>query len=144
MPDLPTPTTTNAEGVDPICTADPQCPLHTTSLNTALAAGKPTALLISTPAFCQVGICGPVLDVFLTQQKEFGDRVQMIHAEVYKSGKQASQDPSNAQLAPVVEAFHLPFEPSMILARADGTLAERLDYIFDESELQQALGRLVA
>ncbi len=144
MPQVETPTVADPRGVDPICTRDPQCPLHAMSLTTALQQQKPVALLISTPAFCQVAICGPVLEVLLGQQAEFGDRVQMIHAEVYRSGEQAAKDLGNATLAPAVEAFHLPFEPTLILARPDGTIAERLDNIFDTSELRDSLSRMVA
>lgn len=144
MPRLQTPTTANAQGVDPICTNQPQCPLHQVSLATALDQHKPVALLISTPAFCQVGICGPVLDVLLGAQADYGAKIQMIHAEVYRSGAQVTKDPANAALSPTVEAFSLPFEPSLILARADGTIAERLDFIFDQDELGQALTRLAA
>lgn len=143
MPRIETPTAADPQGVDPICTRDPQCPLHTVSLTTALQQQKPIALLMSTPAFCQVGICGPVLDVLLGQQAEFGGRVQMIHAEVYRSGVQAAKDPGNAPLAPALEAFRLPFEPCLVLAKPDGSIAERLDNIFDAGELHQSLSRLV-
>ena len=61
----------------PICTAEPRCPLHTTSLDAAVAAGGPVALLVSTPKFCQVAICGPVLDVLLTRvERHPGIRVR--------------------------------------------------------------------
>ena len=46
---LDTPTTADARGVDPICTADPVCPLHDVTLADALAAGDPIALLVATP-----------------------------------------------------------------------------------------------
>ena len=65
MPDLHTPTTADARGVDPICTAEPACPLHAVDLADARTQGKPIALLVSTPAYCQLAICGPVLDVLL-------------------------------------------------------------------------------
>ena len=65
MPSLETPTTTDARGVDPVCTSEPACPLHDVTLAEALAEGAPVALLVATPAFCQIAICGPVLDVLL-------------------------------------------------------------------------------
>ena len=50
--DVATPTVDDPLGVDPICTQKPEpCPLHDTSLTTAIAAGGPIALLFSTPAF---------------------------------------------------------------------------------------------
>ena len=59
------PTTTDTLGVDPICTRDPMCPLHTQSLSTVIGAGKPVAALFATPARCQSPYCAPVLDEFL-------------------------------------------------------------------------------
>lgn len=144
MPKLQTPTTADARGVDPICTRDPQCPLHSVSLDTALTLGKPVAFLISTPKFCQVAICGPVLDVLLSVQAEFADRVTFIHQEVYANGAEAAEKGASAKLAPALEALALPFEPMLILVGADGTIARRLDHIFDRSELRAALTEVTA
>src|SRR5690606_18186607 len=65
LPPIETPTTADARGVDPICTADPPCPFHEVTVAEALAASQPVALLVSTPAFCQTDICGPVLDLLV-------------------------------------------------------------------------------
>lgn len=135
-----TPTTTDARGVDPVCTRDPQCDLHDESLTAVLAEGGPTALLIATPAYCQTAICGPVLDVMLSQQAAFPD-VRMVHAEVYKD-PEAVDNIADATLAPVVDAYHLGYEPALFLANSDGTIAVRLDTIFDESEVNEALAQL--
>ena len=67
MVPVETPTTTDARGVNPICTRSPQCPFHDQTLTQALAKGAPVALMISTPQFCQTGVCGPVLDLVIEQ-----------------------------------------------------------------------------
>jgi hypothetical protein len=136
MRSLATPTVADHHGVDPICTADPQCPLHDVSLDAALTEGRPIALLISTPKFCQVAICGPVLDLLVAQQAAFGDQVRLLHAEVYT-------DDTAQTTTDAVNTYGLTFEPCLFLARADGTIDQRLDNIFDEVELQAALTRLV-
>ncbi len=140
---LDTPTTTHHRGVNPICTRSPVCPLHKVNLRDALDARKPVAFLMATPAYCQTAICGPVLDVLVSQHAEFGDRVQMIHAEVYADGKKAAADIDKATLSPALRAYHLPFEPSLFLSHADGTIAARLDTTFDRAELRTALRSLV-
>lgn len=144
LPALQTPTTTDHRGVDPICTHVPPCDLHTQTPASARAAHKPVALIISTPAFCQVAICGPVLDLVLDAQKRYGDRIDFVHAEVYASGAEAAENISSAQLSPTVKALGLTFEPCLFLAKADGTLEGRLDAIFDAVELSNALDRLAA
>ena len=127
LPAFDTPTVSDGRGVNPICTAEPQCPLHEVTLTEALTEGRPVALLVSTPKFCQMAICGPVLDVLLAQQPAFPD-VRMIHAEVYT-------DETTETLAPVIDAVGLTFEPALFIASSDGLVAARLDNIYDTTEL---------
>lgn len=143
MPSIPTPTVADHQGVDPICTASPQCPFHTVSLDAALKAAKPVAVLIATPAYCQTAICGPVLDVLVSQKAAFGERITLIHNEVYKSGAIASKNISApGNLTPLIAAMKLEFEPTLVLVNADGTIKGRLDNVFDQTEAAAALNSL--
>jgi hypothetical protein len=136
MPAIETPTLANARGVNPICTSDPPCPLHDVTVAEALAAGSPIALLVATPAFCQLAICGPVLDVLLDVRSDHPD-VHFLHAEVYA-------DPAHDldTYAPVVAPLGLHFEPCLVLVGADGTVADRVDTIYDRTELGDRLAQL--
>lgn len=136
-----TPTVADARGVDPICTRNPPCPFHQVSLDDALRAGKPVAALFATPALCQSRVCGPVLDVLVSQAPTVGDRVSFVHIEVYRSLKVDLGDP--ASLTDGMRAYHLTFEPILFLAGADGTVRERLDGPFDAAECREALSRLI-
>ncbi|MFP5378014.1 MAG: hypothetical protein ACLGIO_14690, partial [Acidimicrobiia bacterium] len=133
----PSPTTADPLGVDPICTADPPCPLHDVSLDAALGERRPLAVLFATPALCQSRLCGPVLDTLLEQREAFADRVRFLHVEIYT-------DRTGETLAPTVQAYNLTAEPVLFLAGADGTVRERLDNAFDRVEARAALERLVA
>jgi hypothetical protein len=134
-----TPTTSDLRGMELLCTRSPACPLHDVTLRGALASGTPVAFLISTPLYCQVAICGPVLDVLLAAQARF-PQIKMLHAEVYPSN--AAAQPNVQQRTPVMEAYNLFFEPVLFLARPDGTIRKRIDTIFDAVELNDALTRL--
>lgn len=136
MPALETPTTADARGVTPICTRDPVCPLHDVTVAEALTEGRPVALLVATPAFCQITICGPVLDVLLGVTDAHPD-VHFLHAEVYA-------DPAKGldTYAPVVTPLGLHFEPCLVLVGSDGVVADRVDTIYDRSELDERLARL--
>jgi hypothetical protein len=134
-----TPTVANPRGVQLLCTRDPSCPLHDVTLREALTGGTPVAFLVATPKFCQTAICGPVLDVLLSQKDRF-PQIKMLHAEVYAS--EADAQPGREKLTDVVNAYGLTFEPALYLARADGTIAKRLDTIFDGVELHDALAQL--
>ena len=136
MPAISTPTLSDPRGVDPICTNDPVCPLHGVTLADALTEGGPVAFLVATPAFCKTAICGPVLDVLLSQEGAHPS-VRFLHAEVYEQ-----PDESLDVQTPAVTELGLTFEPCLVLVDADGTVVERLDTIFDESELAEALARV--
>ena len=142
MATVDTPTITDARGIDPICTRAPNCQFHNETLTDALASGSPVALLISTPQFCQTGVCGPVLDLLIEQQANF-PQVRTIHAEVYVDPN-AGRDPASNGLAPVVEDYGLSFEPSLFLAYPNGTIATRLDNIFDRGDLRDGLRLITA
>lgn len=137
LPSIPTPTTADALGIDPLCTASPPCPLHEVSLDQALTAGLPIVLLVSTPAFCQTAICGPVLELLVARRADLAGRATVIHVEVYTSE-------TAEETTPTVNALGLRYEPSLFLAAAGGTVRSRLDYTFDATELDEELFALLA
>lgn len=141
MVPVETPTTADARGVDPICTQDPPCAFHEVTVAEAVASGQPVALLISTPAFCQTDICGPVLDLLATAAPEHPD-ITFVHAEVYQAPEADPGNPAAQGVTAAVTDFGLNFEPTLYLADASGTVVERLDNIYDAVELGQGLDRL--
>lgn len=135
MPPLDTPTTADPAGVDPLCTRQPACTFHEQTLRGALEAKKPVAYLVGTPAHCQTGVCGPMLDVMLSVRDTY-PTVTFIHVEVFA-------DDAATTVAPAVTDLGLTFEPVLYLVDADGTVADRLDVVFDASELSARLDALV-
>lgn len=127
-------------GVEPICTRDPRCPFHEVSLTEALVERRPLALLVASPGYCDSSLCPPALDLLVDAASGFPG-IRFVHAEVYVD---AGQLDSLADASPteVVRTYELTFEPSLMLARADGTLSERLDHIYDVTELGEALSRI--
>ena len=133
----PTPTTANTMGVDPLCTREPACPLHTLSLDRALATGKPVAVMFATPARCTSRYCGPVLDQLLSVQDAYRDRVTMIHVEIYK-------DSTSNDLVPTVDQWHLPGEPWLFGIDRTGKVTGRLDGAFGTDEVRALLDKIAA
>ena len=134
-----TPTATNALGVTPICTRVPNpCSLHTTSLAEVLKTKGPTALLISTPGFCQTAVCGPVLELLLSEKANF-PAIRMVHAEVYVDPQEFAQGKPNPRTTPAVTTYGMTYEPSLIVANAEGVVTSRLDFTWDRAELKTAL-----
>ena len=137
MPRIDTPTVDDARGYDPICTRFEPCPFHQMSLTEALDSGRPTAFMISTPGFCQTAICGPVLELLIELDPA---GVNVIHGEVYTEPDRISEVSDFTELiGPIVTTFQMDFEPSFVVADADGTVTARLDYTFDRDEIAEAL-----
>ena len=136
MAPVETPTTTDARGVNPICTCSPQCPFHDQTLTQALSKGAPVALMISTPMFCQTGVCGPVLDLVMEQSAAYpGSR---------SSTPRSTRTPTGA---PTRRPAAWPRRSAPTACRSSracswpaptGRSSSRLDNVFDRVELAQA------
>ena len=133
LPLFDTPTTLNNNGVNPICTrTEGICPFHSVTLTEALRSGKPVVYLIGTPAYCQTGTCAPGLDALIAVQKNVGDSVVFIHADVYT-------DSTATTPAPAVGAYNMQYEPALFVTDSKGILQARLDAIFNEEEVRSVL-----
>jgi hypothetical protein len=136
-PTAASPTTAKTLGVHPLCTRDPQCPLHQTSLADVVGKGRPVAVMFATPALCQTQYCGPVLDTLLPLTRDYGDRVDFVHVEIYKDGTATT-------LVPTVETWNLSSEPWLFGIDANGKITARLDSAFARDEIRTVLDGLVA
>jgi hypothetical protein len=139
LPPFDTPTVDNHRGVEPYCTLTPNpCPLHDVTLTQALASGKPVAYMIGTPAHCQTGTCAPSLEFLVTSHARLGDKVVMVHADVYT-------DSAATTIAPAVSALGLEYEPVLYLVKANqGVVSDRIDVMWDQAELDQRLDAFLA
>lgn len=140
FPVVPTPTAEDPRDVTPICTREPACDLHGRSLDQTLGLG-PVVLLIATPAFCQSVVCGPVLDVMLGVAVDHPE-VTFVHAEVYSNPFENDGRFSEEDFAPIIAAAGVPYEPVLYTIDTEGTVVDRLDYIFGEEEIRSAVEKL--
>jgi hypothetical protein len=131
-----TPTIEAPAGVDPICTREPNCDFHEVTLTEALATGSPVAYFVGTPAFCATGSCTPALEALVELQPDFSD-VVFVHAEVYTDG-------TATDIAPAVLELDLAFEPTVFLVGADGVIVDRIDGLWDTTEMSERLQALTA
>jgi hypothetical protein len=130
------PTVDDPDGVDPICTRDPQCPLHQVSLDEVIGSGRPVAVYFGTPALCQTQYCGPVLDTLLEVAPDYQDRIDVVHVEIYT-------DLTGRTEVDAVQRWGLPSEPWLFAVDGDGQVVARLDGAFDASEMRDLLDQLV-
>ncbi|HVS28717.1 MAG TPA: hypothetical protein VHE14_04145 [Solirubrobacteraceae bacterium] len=94
---------------------------------------RPVVLLFSTPALCQSRVCGPVTDVALSLERQYGGKVTFIHQEVYRDNQ------VKLGLRPPLQAFHLQTEPWLFTVDRHGRIAARLEGAFGVNEFRQAI-----
>ena len=137
LPTVATPTLDDPRGVDPVCTlAGGPCRFHATSLDATGDHPRPTALLVSTPRFCQQDVCGPTVGLLedALAARPTGEVWRAVHAEVY-----VAPDVGDFTPTPVVGALGLAFEPSLVVADAAGTVTAALHFTMDAAEVAGAL-----
>ena len=100
----------------------------------ALGRPGPTALLVSTPRFCQQDVCGPTIDLLAAALEGRPGNWDAIHAEVY-----VAPDDADFSTTPVVAALGLTFEPTLVVANADGTITAAVHFTMDAAEVVAAL-----
>ncbi len=132
-PDIATDTAASTNGnVSLLTTRIPPESMHSVSLNQVLGK-RPVALLFSTPQLCISKVCGPVTDIAVQLQHEFGNKIAFIHQEVY-----VDNDPSKG-LRPQLKAFHLQTEPWLFTINKQGIITSRLEGSFGVNAVSQAL-----
>jgi len=63
---------------------EPNAALYQMTIAEAIATGRPSVVVFSTPGFCQTAVCTPVLNSVKAVYAQQGDRANFIHIEVYK------------------------------------------------------------
>jgi hypothetical protein len=115
-----------------LTTRMPRENMHAVSFKAVLGK-RPIALLVSTPALCTSRVCGPVTDIMVQLQHEYGSRIVFIHQEVF-----VNNNPERG-LRPQLQAFHLETEPWLFTINRHGIIKARLDGGFGLNEARRAL-----
>ena len=132
-PDIATDTLASEHGkISLVTTRTPPESMHSVSFNQVLGK-RPVALLFSTPELCKSRVCGPVTDIMVELQHQFGNRIAFIHQEVY-----VDNDPTKG-LRPQLHHFNLETEPWLFTVNRRGVIVARLDGVFGITEARDAL-----
>ena len=120
--------------------------LYAVSLDAALAAKKPIAVLFATPGFCRTAVCGPSLKVFASLAKTYGSSVVFIHSEIYRypfgdsfakqsevfqtamnKGRNLTDEERKVGVSDAYYAWGLQSEPWLFLIDSSGTIVNRYE-----------------
>ncbi len=144
MPAIESATVNDPGSVDTLCTRfEQECPFHDKSIAELLSESKPFAVLVATPALCVTAYCGPVLELLIEAADRYPS-ISMCHIEPWENAAEVGNDYSNPDIrfADSVVELGLEFEPSLFLVDGKGELVERIDNLFDATELDSALKSL--
>jgi hypothetical protein len=109
---------------------DPQ--LHDITVADAIAAGRPSVVVIATPVYCVSRFCGPIVETIEQMHDEYAEVAEFIHIEVWKN---FDEEELNDAAAEWIQTEKGGAEPWVFLIDADGKIAARWDNVLDESEL---------
>jgi hypothetical protein len=111
--------------------------LHQHRIVDAIARGKPQVIVFATPRYCASRVCGPVVDVVRTLIPTYGDRVVLIHQEIWQAG-------SAQKFSPTVEEWNLRSEPWIFVVDGRGIIHATFEGLTTRRELEAALRRVLA
>ncbi len=139
LPAFDTPTFDELHGVAEACTRSEPCPFHDITLTDAVGNGKPTVIMIATPAFCQTDVCGPSIEFLIEAAADRND-LNVIHVEVYTDfATDVNESNGIPRVSPLLAEWAFDFEPSMFVADGTGQITKALHFAFDRDEVVEAL-----
>ena len=121
--------------------AIPDETLHQMTVAAAVASGKPTLLVVSTPVYCISRFCGPVTDAVQELSQEYADNANFIHIEVWRDFQ--NQEVNRGAAEWVLRDENI-LEPWVWLIGADGKIAARWDNVATRQEMEPALKALLS
>lgn len=117
----------------------PDPDLHDTTIADAVAAGRPTVVVVSTPVYCQSRFCGPITETIEDLEGTYGDRAEFVHLEVWAD---FADRKLNAGAAEWMQTEQGANEPWVFLIGDDGTITARWDNVLDAQVLEARLQEL--
>ena len=118
---------------------DPE--LHRWTVADAIGEGRPTLVLIGTPAYCSSRLCGPEVDELQRLADAYPDRAVYIHIEVWKNYNAQPQVINEGAAEWLLRDGDMT-EPWLYLIGADGIIVDRWGSLFDSTEVAAALEAL--
>ena len=121
----------------------PDVVLHEGTIADALAAGRPTVVVVSTPVYCLSQFCGPITDTVEALATEYAEQAEFVHLEIWQDFEKKQVNPAAGEWIYRRNAGDLS-EPWVFVVGRDGKVAERFDNIAGEEEIRAAIDRVLA
>lgn len=118
---------------------DPE--LHRVTVAESIARGEPALVVLATPVYCVSRFCGPITDMAGDLHKEYGDRVNVIHIEIWRDFQNSVVNKGAAEW--VYKNGDLT-EPWIFLIDDKGKITARWDNVATRQEIEPLLKKLPA
>jgi hypothetical protein len=117
----------------------PDSHLHQTTIADAVRAGRPALVVFATPVYCVSKFCGPITDMIAELAREYRDRAEFIHVEIWRDFQNQVVNEGAAEW--LLREGDLT-EPWVFLIGADGRIAARWDNVAAREEVEPLLREL--
>ena len=113
--------------------------LYQLTIADAVGSGKPTVVVMASPAFCTNAVCGPQVEVLRDLKNEYADSANFIHVDLYDNPDEIQGDLGRAVISPVVREWNLPSAEWSFVIDRDGKVSSRFEGFCTLEELREAL-----
>lgn len=120
---------------------DPE--LHRISIADSIASAKPTMVVVSTPVYCVSQFCGPITDTIQALAKQYGDRMNFVHLEVWSDFQKRQVNDAAGEWIYRRDNGDAN-EPWVFVVDRTGVVVERFDNVATDQDLQRAIARQVS
>lgn len=134
-PDVPRPAIDSRAGSGEI----PDPDLHRTTIAASLAATRPVVAVFATPVYCTSRFCGPVTDLVDELARQYADRADFVHVEIWREFQSKTVNQSAADWALRNDQIN---EPWVFVIGADGRITARFDNVVTKGELEPLIRAL--
>jgi len=117
----------------------PDPSLHDVTIAESIERGEPALVVFATPVYCMSQFCGPVTDMVEGLQKEYSDRANFIHVEIWFDFQKKAINKAAAEWLLVNQDLT---EPWVYLIDDSGTISARWDNVATEAEIEAELKKL--
>lgn len=101
----------------------------------AVTSGKPSLIVFATPGLCTRKFCGPTVDNLDPIWQEYGERIVIVHVEVYNL--------DIGKYVPAVLEWGLIENPWLYVVDAEGMIVARYEGVIGDGELSPVLAALL-
>lgn len=113
--------------------------LYQISIADAIASGRPTVIVMASPAFCTNAVCGPQVDVLQQLKDAYKGQANFIHVDIYDNPQEIQGDLSRAVISPTVKEWNLPSTEWSFVIASSGRVHQRFESFAGFEEIEASL-----